>query len=273
MLGLIIGAGEIGTALFNVLKEHHPTDIRDVSEPPELCDTYEILNICIPAEYIDATIGYIEQYKPKYCVIHSTVEVGTTEEIQLNVDDCIVMHSPINGIHPHLEEGIKTFCKFIGVVAGTIPIDRDMAELKFYFEKCGITSQFTDSRTTEYGKIMLTTLFGLNVLHEKAVYEDCKRLGVNFGVAYSRFIKEYNIGYRHLGYDFYNLPIYKHMEGKISGHCVISNAGILESPLTEQLLEGNEKLGKKATKPFWYNAETGERIEELESLQEENGDY
>lgn len=107
----IIGYGEIGQSLHKVY-EGYDVYIKDtnlnINQDLTQCD---ILNICIPymENFIDIVNNYISQINPKLCVIHSTVAPGTTKKIKGRV-----CHSPIRGLHPNLDIGIKTFLKYIG---------------------------------------------------------------------------------------------------------------------------------------------------------------
>jgi len=249
MKGLVIGTGEVGKAIFNVLfdggKEIYK---RDIDEPQGIPDTYDIIHICFPHLLEGFTLlvhKYILKYKPEWCIIHSTIPPGTTKTIQDMVSDCIVIHSPVNGIHPHLEEGLKTFEKFMG----TVPTEDtknvvDVSKVKKYFEDCGMLTFWTDSASTELGKIGLTTNFGWNLIFEKEFKALCERHGANFVVAYKLFIDSYNRGYAKLGYPQYTLPIYEHMEGPIGGHCLIPNCHLLTTYLTNEMIRKNEELLK-----------------------------
>src|SRR5216684_3573751 len=111
MKTLVIGNGEVGKSLFEVLHSAHETYMRD-TEHFDLPGV-EVLNICFPCReknvFIETVKKYIEQYKPKLTIIHSTVPVGITRLIGKKV-----VHSPIHGKHPNLQGGILTFVKFVG---------------------------------------------------------------------------------------------------------------------------------------------------------------
>ena len=59
--------------------------------------------------FIEVVQNYIDTFSPKCTIIHSTVAPGTTSKIKGNV-----CHSPVRGLHPNLDLGIKTFLKYIG---------------------------------------------------------------------------------------------------------------------------------------------------------------
>jgi len=102
MKSIIIGAGEVGTALYRVLFNYHITWIRgkvNLDLQPSISP--EIIHICFPysdnfSKYVKA---YKEKYNPKHIVIHSTVPVGTSRPLG-------AVHSPVEGLHPFLKESI-----------------------------------------------------------------------------------------------------------------------------------------------------------------------
>ena len=57
---LIIGAGEIGTALYQVLKKAYPNVYLKDIEPLEL-DNISIMHICFP--YSKKFVDYVKQYQ------------------------------------------------------------------------------------------------------------------------------------------------------------------------------------------------------------------
>ena len=111
----IIGRGEIGHSLGNVLEEAYDVEYLDIDPDRTTVsvEAYYVINICIPCkdknEFIKDVKGYIDEYKPDLCIIHSTVPPGTTDACG---DICV--HSPVHGKHPTREEGIETFTKYIG---------------------------------------------------------------------------------------------------------------------------------------------------------------
>ena len=228
---LIIGAGEIGTALYQVLKKAYPNVYLKDIELLEL-DNIGIMHICFPysKKFVDYVKQYQKQYKPKYTIIHSTVPIGTTRE-------CKAYHSPVRGVHPHLAKSLKTFVKYLAPYSW---------HLKRYFEKAGIPIQLVKNpETTEILKLYCTTIYGLNIVIEKELYDLCQKYGLDFNIAYTHCNKTYNEGYIKLGFPQYKKYILKHREGKIGGHCITNNADILKtiSPSARFILKENKKYG------------------------------
>ncbi len=110
MRTIIIGIGEVGSALHSVLSEHYnPVSIHDLKVSNADDGPYDIMHVCIPysENFIDIVKAYRARFQPKHVVIHSSVPIGTSRQ-------CGAVHSPIRGLHPLLDTGIKTFVKFLG---------------------------------------------------------------------------------------------------------------------------------------------------------------
>lgn len=226
MRSLIIGKGEVGKALFKVLKKHYPTFIRDKKDLK--IDNIEIIHICFPysKSFIKDVKKYQKEYKPKYTIIHSTVPVGTSRKLK-------AYHSPVRGVHPNLEKGIKTFVKYLAP---------DNKELKRYFKKAGIkVKTFNKQETTELAKILDTTYYGWNIVFCKEVKRICDKYGLNFNDVYTEFNKTYNEGYIKLGKKNVVRPVLKPIEGKIGGHCIIQNCFLLKDKITKLILNFNKR--------------------------------
>ena len=227
-IGIIIGAGEVGTALYQVLKKVHPTYIRDIEFDGEI-PKIEILHICFPyfKGFEKEVKKYQLLYKPKYTVIHSTVPLDTNKI-------CESYHSPVTGIHPHLAKSLITFTKFLAPKSKF---------LKEYFEKANIKiKMFKSSRYTEALKIAATTLYGFNIIGEKLIHEWCKDHLLDFNIVYTQAIKEYNKGYLTLGMPQYQMYNLKHCQGEIGGHCIMPNLKFIDNDIVNFIRKQNKRL-------------------------------
>lgn len=216
MRHLIIGNGEVGKAVAKVF-ECKAIDI----DYKGGIDNVKFLHICFP--YINNFIGtvkiYKEQFDAEYVIIHSTVPIGITNKIDGAV------HSPIRGVHPDLENGVRTFVKYIGHNNEKVGLAVAQEFLDF-----GIIPYPVDgSNNTEAGKLMSTTYYGWNIMFEKFVKEYCDKYNLDFNVTYTHFNKTYNQGYNELNMSHVIRPVLEHHEGKIGGHCVISNCELLDN--------------------------------------------
>ena len=229
MNSLIIGAGEVGTALYNILRKHYSTLLgnRDVGVEPSF-DCVEVIHICFPysKDFISDVKDYIEIFRPKYTVIHSTVPVGTSRQ-------CQAFHSPVRGMHPDLERHLKSFPKYLA------PPDKN---LKMYFEKAGISIRLVKNpETTEFLKIWDTTQYGTNIMLEKWAFQFCQENKLDFKTAYTDANQTYNETYSRLGLKNVVRPVLEHQKGPVGGHCIIPNCRLLKSPFTNLILKLNKK--------------------------------
>ncbi len=225
MRGIIIGKGQIGISLFNILKEHHDIKIRDKEDLVMV--GVEILHICFPyfEGFIDAVKEYQEEYSPDYTVIHSTVPVGTSRK-------CGATHSPVRGIHPNLEKGIKTFTKFLG--------GESASEVADYFRRAGLTVYLTDKpETTELIKIWSTSFYAIDIEMTKQIKRDCDENGLPFEM-WSLWVDTYNTGYGILGHREYNRPNLIPIMKKQGGHCTVPNAAFLDNEFTKLIKKLNK---------------------------------
>lgn len=224
---LIIGHGEIGSALYNILKKIYNVKIVDIEASS--IEEVHILHICFPytKDFIKEVKRYKKLYKPKYVVIHSTVPVGTSQK-------CKAHYSPVRGIHPHLEKSLQTFIKYLAP---------HNTELKTYFEKVGIDIEETEkTQTLEAMKLYCTTVYALNVIAEKEIWEFCKKHDLDYNIVYTESNKTYNEGYAKLGFPQYTRYMLKHADGKIGGHCLIPNCKLLRTDMSKFILKQNDKF-------------------------------
>ncbi len=233
----ILGYGEIGQAIAKFYKN---PKIKDLKRDEGL-EGIEILHICIPwsDKFVEIVKKQIKETNPRLTIIHSTVAPGTTRKIINGLPRACrgVVHSPVRGIHPKLYEGIKTFVKYIGAD------DKKAGQMaKKHFKSLGIkTKTFYPTTTTELGKILDTTYYGVCIAWHGEMKEICDKFGVDFESAVTDFNKTYNEGYTKLGKKNVVRPVlYPPQNGKPK-HCIIPNAEILsryyKTPIFELLLK------------------------------------
>jgi hypothetical protein len=208
---IVVGAGQIGTAIRNILD----CDIEDIDFQYE--GMYDVIHICFgySENFVKEVKKYQALHMPRLTIIHSTVPVGTSAKLG-------AVHSPCRGVHPHLEEGIRTFVKFFG--------GPQAEEAAAIFSEKGITCEMTPlAATTEFLKLYDTEQYRDAIVREKQMHEDCQKLGVDFEIAYTRANTTYNEGYETLGMPQYKKYVLEHREGPIGGHCVEPNHGIIQA--------------------------------------------
>lgn len=229
MKSLIIGKGEVGSALYTVLSVVHETFIKDI-EPLEL-DGVEVLNICYPDHdgFEKTTKDYQDQYKPKVTIIHSSVKVGTTDKCQGPI-----VYSPVRGRHPKLASDLLIYPKFI-FGKGEISVQLACR----YLSDAGMKIQFGDDpKEGELLKLISNIHMGLEIAWRQEVEKVFDKLGIR-NESYEEWEKTYSSGYMDSG-DF-NLirPIMR--SDPIGGHCILPCTKILNdqvpSPFFKLILE------------------------------------
>jgi len=231
----IFGYGEVGQAIAKFYKN---PKIKDLNRDDGL-EGVDILHICIPwnENFIEIVKKEIKKIKPKITIIHSTIAPGATKKIISGLPRACrgVVHSPIRGMHPNLYKGIKTFVKYIGA-------DNKKAGImaKRHLESLGIkTELFYPSVTTEIGKLLDTSYYGLCIAWHGEMKKLCDRAGIDFEKAVTDFNKSYNETYPKLGKPNVVRPVlYPPQRTKgITGHCVCQNAEILKKYFKSQALD------------------------------------
>lgn len=225
MKTLVIGAGQVGDALWEICKGAHETILRDVA--PVEVDNVEVLQICFPDsdKFVDYVTSYIDKYQPKLTIINSSVAVGTTDQCGDHV-----VYSPVRGRHPALAEEMKSFVKF---VAG-----RDLTDLIMaadYFLQCGLAVEHEpDPRALEYCKLISNVHMGLEV----AWRQEVDRMLRDFKIdpqTYENWERTYASGYQKLGQ--HNMMRSRMHPGPIGGHCIIPCTEILASQYQSDALD------------------------------------
>ncbi len=237
---LVIGAGEVGQALKEVIGPFHETYIRDMEEIK--CDGPLVLQICYPdsKRFVDITKGYIEQYKPLLTIINSSVAVGTTYRCGSEV-----VYSPIRGRHPAngLAKELKAFPKFVSSVNEWCAV----AACR-YFEDCGWKTVRSDNpETLEYLKLMSNVHMGLEIAWRQEVGRMMKHFSIQ-PKDYEAWEKTYNEGYIALGQTNLIRPLMR--PDPIGGHCILPCTEILKqqfpSKALDFVLESNEEAKRNA---------------------------
>ncbi len=222
----ILGHGEVGQSIAKFYKN---PKIKDLNKEDGLKGV-DILHICIPwnDNFIKVVKKEIAKIKPKLTIINSTVLPGTTKKIGK-----MTVHHPIRGIHPYLYKGIKTFVNYIGA-------DNKKAgeSAKKHLESLGIkTKVFYPSVTTEIGKLLDTTYYGVCIAWHGEMKKICDKFGANFDEAITDFNETYNEGYKKLGKKNVVRPVLYYPKKGITGHCIIPNAEILKKLFKSKALD------------------------------------
>lgn len=219
---IVIGNGEVGSALIKLLSENNNVDYTDLNHKAK--GTFDIMCVAIPysESFIDTIKNYQEEYQPKATIIFSSVAVGTSK--QLNA-----VHSPVEGIHPKLYESLKTFTRFIG--------GRDELAERFIKENFKVDIvKLPLPEHTEFLKLRSTTLYGINIEFARYSNEVAKLIDMLYELV-NIYDVAYNDFYRQMGKTQYSRYVLYPPEGKIGGHCVRENCKILKEQYPNKILD------------------------------------
>ncbi len=224
-LVLVIGLGEIGKPLLEILSEHYETVGVDL-QPIELNKKVGIIHLCYPFEiedFVGQSVKYIEKYKPELTIVNSTVVPGTTRKIY-EASGAAIAHSPIRGKHKMMKSELYHYTKYIG------GIDQESARLASdHFQSANIKTKILSSpEATEITKLTETTYFGLLIAWAQEVERYCDEYSLNYDEVVSY--------YEEIKY----LPPVKYFPGIIGGHCVMPNIKILKTVFDSDILDAIE---------------------------------
>jgi UDP-N-acetyl-D-mannosaminuronate dehydrogenase len=223
---LVIGLGEVGRPLFEVISDHMEAVGIDI-QPVEFHDECEVMHICFPFQvpnFVDQCVDYINKYGPKLTVINSTVSPGTTRKVFQKAGTAIA-YSPVRGKHIKMKQEMLHYDKFIG------GIDPESSQKTAdHFQAVGMKTRILSSpETAELAKLTETTYFGVLIAWAQEVERYCDQMSVSYDEVTSIFEE---IAY---------LPPVKYFPGIIGGHCVMPNIKILRESFKSDLLEAIEK--------------------------------
>jgi UDP-N-acetyl-D-mannosaminuronate dehydrogenase len=240
---VIVGLGEVGKPLMEIVKGRYQTFGVDINQPASIsrCD---VMHICFPCEsgkFTTQVVEYIRQYQPALTIINSTVAPGTTRSIVVESGTAVV-HSPVRGKHFRMQEEMLHYTKFIGaldVQSGQRAIE--------HFEGVGMkTKLLTPPEASEIAKLTETTYFGLLIAWAQEVERYCMKLNANYDEVAS-FYDEIKF-----------FPPVKYFPGVIGGHCVMPNIAILRqqfpSGFLETIVKSNAMKQKNLGSDGWLGA-------------------
>lgn len=236
---VVVGLGEVGRPLFQLLSEHYKVTGVDIEPPSRPMGKVDVLHVCFPFEikdFVGETARYIEMFRPALTVINSTVAVGTTRAVAKRTGAALA-HSPVRGKHARMLEELRCYAKFVG------GIDHSSGEhAAEHFQAAGLRTQILAApEATELAKLTETTYFGVLIAWAQEVERYCDLTGQS----YEEIISFYD------GISFF--PSTKFFPGVIGGHCVLPNIKILRrlgpSDILQAIQLSNEmKMGREACK-------------------------
>src|SRR3990167_488165 len=255
MVGLIIGTGEVGLALFELLAKRHQTRSYDKAKPsrssvPEngpVFQDVDILHVCIPysEQFVSEVQRYIDMAKPRYCVVHSSVPVGTCAKIGMpwpGRPETVIFHSPVRGTHPDMRRGLMTFVKYLSSDWASREQFDAVVE---YFTTADFKIKISEStRTTEAMKLLELARYGVYLAFAKEQEAICRQLGVSYDAAYLDFERTSNEGLREEGRADLQQPLLTPFKRYIGGHCTLENIALLLGQVEQPLLRKAYEVGR-----------------------------
>ena len=238
MTDIVLGMGEVGETLFNLLIDRK-FDCIGIDLDDSKCKNYteneiienpQYLHVCLPGElekFTDIVIEWVNKIKNiQVAVIHSTVKPGTTKTIQ-EKSSIPILFSPVRGVHRRFLDDIKKYTKFISF-DGTEINSKIKKDLENRFEK---VDWMSTTKTAELAKILVdTTYYGWLINYAQITKMICEKENVDFDEMW-KFADEIH---ENLG----NRP--KMFPGIIGGHCVIPNLNLVEYENLDMIKTVNE---------------------------------
>ncbi len=209
---VVVGLGEVGKPLFELVSKHYDAVGVDIS-PVERIEQVDVLHACYPFEikdFIGETARYIELFRPTLTIVNSTVAIGTTRAIAERTGAAVV-NSPVRGKHSRMLDELRIYTKFVGAMDPTAG-----EQAAKHFESVGLKTKILSSpEATELAKLTETTYFGLMIAWAQEIERYCDQSGEDYDEVVS-FYEEIKF-----------FPPVKYLPGIIGGHCVMPNIEIL----------------------------------------------
>ena len=242
MADIILGMGEVGETLFELLTERN-FDCIGIDVDSSKCRHYdediainnpEYLHICIPGElkeFPEIVSNWISKIEGIQAIlIHSTIRPGTTTKIQKKCE-IPVLFTPVRGIHKRFLDDMKKYTKFISSDSKHLNL-----EIKNDLEKRFVKVDWmSTTKTAEFAKILVdTTYYGWLINYAQITKIICEEENIDFDEMW-KFADEIH---ENLG----NRP--KMFPGVIGGHCVIPNLNLVKNENLNSVKKINELYEK-----------------------------
>jgi len=243
---LVVGLGEVGLPIFELLKESGQFEAygSDIDEKKmhalnqkTLPNEVDIMHICIPCpsqdKFVAIVVEHSKRFKPRLVIINSTVPPGTTMDVHKRCR-CLVAHSPIRGVHKSIEYMKRELERWIKYVGG---VNAEAAEMaREHFEKLGLKTKVLKScMETELAKLFETTYRAWMII----CFQEMHRISRHFKADFDDVVDFLEDTHRVR----FDRPVM--FPGVIGGHCLIQNAELLlesyDSELLRLILKSNEK--------------------------------
>lgn len=249
---LVVGLGEIGMPLYEIIKESRKYDVfgidPKIKSNEEIPTNVDIIHICIPCSdvkvFVGTVIDYVQSFQPKLLIIDSTVLPRTTDKIAKKCD-CMVVYSPTFGSNSN-GKSFKSEIRFFGKLIGGITTEATVAAIE-HFNNIGIKIIGINKSPleAEITKLYCTTYYGTLI----ALSQEFHRISLSVGADFSEITR--NICLLNEKSPFHTKPpVYPDV---IGGHCVMPNIELIlsfyDSTLLKAIKKSNEKRKEEIQNP------------------------
>lgn len=228
MDSVIAGYGEVGQAVYQVMNDQ--TFIIDLNTPlGNVPKHVDILHICFPSSkhFVTDVKNYIKICEPKHIIVWSSIPIGTCAEI-----GDFVIHSPVEGKHPRLADSIR---KMVRWVACQDVMERQWAA-HYFSDKGLLTKLIKKTEYTEALKLLSTTEYGVNIVFADYKKRVADAVNMPYGLT-KKWNEDYNDLYRSLGMNQFQKFLLDPPNGRIGGHCILSNVKLLTDSYPDKILD------------------------------------
>jgi UDP-N-acetyl-D-mannosaminuronate dehydrogenase len=213
MHSLVVGLGEVGGPLLDLLSSAYPCIGRDL-EPVAVSEAVSVMHVCYPyagPDFVTMTVEYIREYTPQLTIIHSTIVPGTTQWVAKETGGAVA-YSPVRGKHSRMRDDLLLYTKFVAASDPAV-VERASAHLA----GAGLrTAPFLSPEGLELAKLLETTYLGILIGWAQEAERFCRSVGAEYNDVMAMM--------REIDY----LPSVIFRPGFIGGHCVIPNTYLLE---------------------------------------------
>jgi UDP-N-acetyl-D-mannosaminuronate dehydrogenase len=232
----VIGLGEVGGALAEVLESAFGQVLRQDLEPIAIEEPVGVMHVCIPFKdprvFSSAVIGYARRFSPSLMIVNSTVLPGTSRALA-DATGIPTAYSPVRGKHVRMVADLRHYKKYVAGV--TLAAGEEAAA---HFAAAGMqVGRMDRPETLEVAKLAETTYFGIQIAFAQEINRYAERVGGDYNQAID-FFEE--VGF---------LPPVRYYPGFIGGHCVMPNIGLLQrvapSSLLEAIVDSNERRAQE----------------------------
>jgi UDP-glucose 6-dehydrogenase len=228
---LVVGLGEVGGALAEILERKGPVARHDI-QPVQIAGPINVMHICFPfkdvRQFESLSLSYIRRFNPSLVIINSTVTPGTTRAIARS-SGAAVAYSPVRGKHVKMAEDLLHYDKFVAA-----PDAETARRAEEHLRAHGLkTRHVAKPETLELAKLAETTYFGMLIAYAQELNRYCEQVGADYSEAI-KFFEEVQF-----------LPRSEYFPGFIGGHCVMPNIEILlkilPAPLLNAVVDSNQR--------------------------------